>query len=157
MKKYFKYFIFLLAFFFANNSFSGSLDSAMQTSASAMNAQSERIKVVTENIANTDTTGINPFEEPYRRKTIYFSQEKDKKTGAKLVQVKKIDRDKSDFKLVYQPEHPAANDEGYVRYPNVDRNLESMNLREAQRSYEANISAIEITKQMMDRSLDLMK
>ncbi len=135
----------------------GGLNSALETSASAMQAQSARIKVVTENIANSDTVGVNPEEEPYRRKTIFFEEKHDPKTGANLVKVKKIARDNSDFKLLYQPNHPAANADGYIKTPNVERSLESMDLREAQRSYEANVAAIENTKQMMDRTLDLMR
>ncbi len=130
----------------AEDSYSRGLESAVDISASGMRAQSERIKVITENIANSDTTGIDPNDEPYRRKTIFFEEQKDERTGASLVKVKKVSRDNSDFKLIYQPNHPAANEEGYVKYPNVDRNLETMDLRDAQRSYEANISAIENTK-----------
>jgi flagellar basal-body rod protein FlgC len=138
-------------------SFAAGLKSAMETSASAMRAQSERIKVITENIANSDNTGINSNEDPYRRKTIFFEEVKDKDSGTNLVKIKKIDTDKSEFKLLYMPNHPAANADGYIKTPNVDRNLESMDLREAQRSYEANVTAIENSKQMMDRTLDLLR
>jgi flagellar basal-body rod protein FlgC len=151
------YILAFTVFGFSTGSFAGALDAALETSASGMRAQSERIKIVTENIANEDTTGINPNEEPYRRKTIYFEEVKDGKTKANLVKVKKIGRDNSTFKLIYLPNHPAANEEGYVRMPNVDKSLESMDLRDAQRSYEANISAIETTKQINERTLDLMR
>lgn len=152
-----KYLLIIFISFFSVNSFAGGLDSAIETSASGMRVQSERIKIVTENIANSDTTGINPNEDPYRRKTIFFEESKDDDANANLVKVKKIDKDNSEFKLVYQPNHPAANEEGYVKLPNVDKSLESMDLRDAQRSYEANISAIETTKQIMERTLDLMR
>ncbi len=155
MKKTF--YIFLSLIFLPASSYAGGFDSAINTASSGMRAQSERIKLVTENIANADTTGINPNEEPYRRKTIFFEEVKDSKSNSNLVQVRKKGTDDSDFKMVYQPEHPAANEEGYVKYPNVDRTLETMDLRDAQRSYEANISVIENTKQMMDRTLDLMR
>ncbi len=135
----------------------GGLKKALTSSASAMKAQSERIRVITENIANSDTTGLTETEEPYRRKTVYFENVKDDETGANVVKVKKIARDDSEFKLIYRPDHPAANADGYVRFPNVDRNLENIDIREAQRSYEANVTAIEVTKQMMERSLDLMR
>ncbi|HCR85238.1 MAG TPA: flagellar basal body rod protein FlgC [Alphaproteobacteria bacterium] len=152
---------FLLAiscFLFSASSLAGgSLKQALAVSASGMKAESERIKVITENIANSDTTGLSPTQEPYRRKTVFFNQIIDKKTGTKLVNVKRIGVDNSDFKIVYQPNHPAADEAGYVKYPNVDRMMESMDMREAQRNYEANITAIEITKGMMDRSLDLMR
>ena len=152
-----KYIFFIITLMFSQNVFAGALDDAIQTSASGMKAQSQRIKIVTENIANEDTTGLNPNEEPYRRKTIFFEEAKDSKTNAKIVKVKKISRDNSDLKLVYLPNHPAANEDGYVKMPNVDKTLESMDLRDAQRSYEANISAIEATKQIQERTLDLMR
>ena len=151
---------FLLTFtviFLPSLSLAAGLKSAMETSASAMRAQSERIKIITENIANSDNTGIRPDEEPYRRKVVFFEEVKDNETGTNLVKIKKIDTDKSEFKLLYMPNHPAANADGYIRTPNVDRNLESMDLREAQRSYEANVTAIENSKQMMDRTLDLLR
>ncbi|MDX1948927.1 MAG: flagellar basal body rod protein FlgC [Rickettsiales bacterium] len=151
------FYIFLSILFFAENSFSAGLKNALDISASGMQAQAERVKIITENIANTDTTGISPNDTPYRRKIIVFQNVKDAKTKANLVKVRKIDTDKSDFKLVYMPEHPAANEEGYVKFPNVDKNLESIDLKEAQRAYEANITAIENTKQMIDRSLDLLR
>lgn len=154
MKKLFLAFVLLVS---PASSYCSGLESALDVSASGMRAQSERIKVVTENIANSDTTGVDPNEEPYRRKTIFFEEQKDSSTGSNLVKVKKYGKDNSDFKLVYQPNHPAANEEGYVKYPNVDKNLESIDLRDAQRSYEANVSAIENTKQMMERTLDLMR
>lgn len=135
----------------------GAFNQALETSASGMKAQSARIKVITENIANSDTTGLSPDQDPYRRKTVFFEQQPDKKTGANVVKIKKIGVDNSEFKTVYQPNHPAANADGYVKYPNVDKMLEAMDLREAQRNYEANVSAITITKGMMDRSLDLMR
>jgi flagellar basal-body rod protein FlgC len=134
-----------------------SLNNAIDTAASAMKAQSERIKVVTENIANVDTTGISPDEDPYRRKNIFFENVQDKKTGANLLRVRKIGEDQSEFKKEYNPNHPAADAEGYIRTPNVDRTLESVDLRDAQRSYEANLSAIETSRGMTDRALDLMR
>lgn len=135
----------------------GGLGSALEISASGMQSQSERIKIITENIANSETTGLSPEDQPYRRKLVFFDNVKDKKTGANVVKIKKIGEDQSDFKLYYKPEHPAADADGYVKYPNVDRNLEGIDLREAQRGYEANVTAIETTKQMMERSLDLMR
>lgn len=152
-----KFLLTFIVIFLPSISLAAGLKSAMETSASAMRAQSERIKIITENIANSDNTGIKPDEDPYRRKVVFFEEVKDKETGANLVNIKKIDTDKSEFKLLYMPNHPAANADGYIRTPNVDRNLESMDLREAQRSYEANVTAIENSKQMMDRTLDLLR
>lgn len=156
MKKYIYILFFVLLIPFASEA-GGGLKKALVTSSAAMKAQSERIKVISENIANSETTGLTSAADPYRRKTIFFENVKDDESGANVLQVKKIERDKSDFKMIYRPEHPAANADGYVKYPNVDRNLESIDIREAQKSYEANVTAIEVTKQMMERSLDLMR
>lgn len=151
-----KFFTLLCLFLpFAANA--GSLNNAINTSASALKAQSERTKVATENIANSDTTGINASEDPYRRKTISFKTEKDRKTGANLVKVRKIGVSNKPFKMEYMPSHPAANAEGYVKMPNVQNSLEQMDLRESQRSYEANISAIETSRTMNERALDLLR
>jgi flagellar basal-body rod protein FlgC len=147
--------IILLAF--PQHAQSRSLTNAIDTSASAMRVQSERIKIVTENIANSETTGLTADEEPYRRKNIFFENVQDKKTGANLLRVRKISESQAEFKKEYNPSHPAADEGGYVRMPNVDRTLESVDLRDAQRSYEANISAIETSRGMNDRALDLMR
>jgi len=157
MKNIFYISLFLLISFVGTPVSAGSLESALDTSASGMRSQSERMKIVTENIANADTIGINPNDDPYRRKTIYFQEVKDPYSQTKLVTVRKVARDNSDFKLAYQPNHPAANADGYIKTPNVDKNLEAMDLKESQRSYEANVSAIENTKQIMERTLDLMR
>lgn len=158
MIKYF--YIFLISFcliFSPEGSYSRGLKASMETSASAMRAQSERMKIITQNIANSETTGINPNDDPYRRKTIFFENKIDPKTGLAKVKIKGIRKDNSEFKLVYRPDHPAANEDGYLKMPNVDRSLESMDLRAAQRHYEANVTAIENTKSMMERTLDLMR
>lgn len=152
-------YISVMAFFifFASSVHAGSLKNAMKISSYGLKAQSKRMEVVAENIANSDTTGLSPNEEPYRRKIIFFENEYDDEQGINAVKVRKISRDNGDFKLIYRPDHPAANEEGYIKLPNVDRSLESMDMREAQRNYEANISVIETTKKMMDRTLDLMR
>lgn len=155
----FVYFLFVSIFlaFSADVSFARSLRNSIDTAASGMSVQSERIKVITENIANVDTVGLSPDEDPYRRKNIYFENYSNKKTGANLLRVKKIREDQSEFKKEYNPSHPAADAEGYIRTPNVDRTLESVDLKDAQRSYEANISAIETSRGMTERALDLMR
>lgn len=151
---------FFLCFFVIFTPFmvnAGSLKNAMKISSFGIKAQSERMKIVAENIANSDTIGTSPNEDPYRRKVIYFENEYDPQYGVNAVKVRKISVDNSEFKKVYKPDHPAADAEGYIRLPNVDRTLESMDMRASQRSYEANISVIETTKKMMERSLDLMR
>lgn len=139
------------------SSAASSLKNAIDTSASALKAQSERTKVISENIANSETTGLTSEEDPYRRKVISFKTEKDRKTGANLVKVRKINTANEPFKMEYRPGHPAANAEGYVKMPNVTNSLESMDLRQAQRSYEANLSAIETSRNMNERALDLLR
>jgi flagellar basal-body rod protein FlgC len=157
MKKFLKIFIIVIIVVAPFTSQAGSLKDAMMISSYGIKAQGERMKVVAENIANSENTGSNPSEAPYQRKVIYFENKRDSEKGINALKVRKVGRDVSQGTLVYRPDHPAANPEGYVRLPNVDRTLESMDLREAQRSYEANISVIETTKKMMDRTLDLMR
>jgi flagellar basal-body rod protein FlgC len=133
------------------------LEQSMGIAASGMKAQSERLRVVAQNIANSDSISMQPNGEPYRRKTIFFENVLNKELGAEVVKVKKIDRDKAEFPLIYDPNHPAANNEGYVARPNVDRMIEMEDMKEAQRSYEANVATIEVTKSMIARTLDLMR
>lgn len=133
------------------------LASPIDIAASGMRAQSERIRVAAQNIANVDSTSMVPGGDPYRRKTITFQNVLDKEMGVEKVKVAKIGRDPSAFKQVYQPGHPAANAEGYVLLPNVDTMIESQDLKEAQRSYEANLSTIQVTKTMLGKTLDLLR
>ncbi len=131
---------------------------ALKISAHGMKAQGARIRVISENIANADTTGLTAGSDPYSRQTISFKNEMDRELGIKLVGVNKIGVDrKAAFKLEYNPDHPAANDEGYVKKPNVNTMIEMMDVREAQRSYEANLGLIEQTKAMISRTIDLLR
>jgi flagellar basal-body rod protein FlgC len=132
--------------------------SAMQISAYGMRAQGARIRVITENVANSDTTGRQPNEDPYRRQTISFKNALDREAGINLVKVDKIAKDrKADFPLKYQPDHPAANAEGYVKMPNVNSLIEMADMREAQRSYEANLGMIEQARSMLSRTIDMLR
>lgn len=132
--------------------------SAMQISASGMRAQGARIRVITENVANSDTTGLKPGEDPYRRQTISFKNELDKEAGVRLVQVDDIGKDRNtQFSLKYQPDHPAANAEGYVKMPNVNALIELADMREAQRSYEANLGMIEQARSLLSRTIDMLR
>ncbi len=133
------------------------LASAMTVSASGMRAQSTRLRVVSENIANAQSTALDPNNDPYRRKVVVFRNMLDNETKADLVTVKKIIEDKSDFVLKYSPGHPAADEKGYVRYPNVNSLIESMDLREAQLSYRANINALRTARSMLDNTVDLLR
>ncbi|MCC6598345.1 MAG: flagellar basal body rod protein FlgC [Alphaproteobacteria bacterium] len=130
---------------------------AMQISAMGMKAQGARIRVVTENVANADTTGKTPGSDPYRRQTITFKNELDRKNGFSQVMVDKISTDKKAlFPVKYIPDHPAADDKGYVKMPNVNSLIELMDIREAQRSYEANMGMIEQSRSMIMRTIELL-
>lgn len=133
------------------------LKNALQISASGMRAEGTRLRVISENIANADSTAQTPGGEPYRRKVLTFRNELDRNINATLVKVDRVSSDTSDFVLKFDPSHPAANAEGYVLTPNVNPLVELADLREAQRSYEANISTIETTKSMLSKTLDILK
>lgn len=132
------------------------IENALTISASGLRAQGTRIRVIAENLANAESTAQTPGGEPYRRKTITFKQELDRATGADLVKVNKIQTDGSDYELKYDPAHPAANAQGYVLMPNVKPLIEMTDMREAQRSYEANATAIETSKNMLIRTLGIL-
>jgi len=130
-------------------------NSAMAVAASALRAQQSRMRVIAENIANADSTARTPGGDPYRRQQPIF--ETNRVDGASGVRMAEVRPDPSDFKLEYDPQHPAANAQGYVKRPNVDTLLESMDMREAQRAYEANLNVIETARSMDSRILDLLK
>ncbi len=130
---------------------------AMQISASGMKVQGERMKVLSQNMANAETAPSTPNEQPYRRKIISFKGELDRASGVERVAVDEVRRDQSAFRLKYDPNHPGADDKGYVKLPNVNSLIEAMDMREAQRSYEANLGAIEISRSMAGRTLDLIR
>jgi flagellar basal-body rod protein FlgC len=134
-----------------------SLRSIMQTAASGMHAQGRRLEVISENVANADSTGSTPGADPYRRKTISFSDMVDRSTGANLVTVERVGRDMSAFNLSYDPAHPAANAEGYVKTPNVNTLIEMSDMREASRSYEANMNMLDTGRRMRSQTIDLLK
>jgi flagellar basal-body rod protein FlgC len=133
------------------------LRSISAIAASGMHAQSHRLKVTAENVANANSTGSTPNEEPYRRKTIAFAAMLDRNSGASLVSVDRIGRDQSEFPLRYDPSHPAANEDGYVRVPNVSAIVEMNNMREAARSYEANMNMYEAARNMRRQIIDLLR
>ncbi|MBR0558462.1 flagellar basal body rod protein FlgC [Neokomagataea anthophila] len=129
----------------------------LNISASGMDAQSQRLRIVAENLANQNTTGSTPGADPYRRKTITFAEHIDQETGASSVDIQKIDRDMSAFETRYDPSHPAADAKGYVKIANVDSMTEMMDMREAEQSYEANLNTMQSTRTMLSRTLDLLK
>ena len=128
----------------------------MAVAASALAAQQRRMRVIAENIANADTTSTTGGGDPYRRQTVVF-QPAETASGGMGVRVATVRQDSSPFKSEYNPGHPAADGKGYVRMPNVDPLTEAMDMREAQRAYEANLNVIETARQMSSRTLDILK
>jgi len=124
---------------------------------SGMKAQSERMRVVSENLANADSLPNAPDQQPYRRKVLTFRNVLDKQVGADMVKVDKIDVDRSEFSKKYDPKHPAADHDGYVLAPNVNPLIELMDMREAQRSYEANLDVVNASKTMLTRTIDMLR
>jgi flagellar basal-body rod protein FlgC len=134
------------------------MSDAMVISSHGMRVQGERTRVISENIANASTGALTPEEEPYSRKVITFKNELDRKDHLRKVKVEDITDDRrEDFPLKYMPDHPGANEAGYVKMPNVNMLIELNDMREAQRSYEANLGMIENSRTMMFRTIDLLR
>jgi flagellar basal-body rod protein FlgC len=133
------------------------LDKALSISARGMDAQTTRLRIIAENLANQDTTGSTPGADPYRRKTVTFQNTLDRQLGTQTVRVKQVGRDGSELQLRYDPSNPAANADGYVKLPNVNSLVEVMDMREAERSYNANLSVMQATRSMLTRTIDLLK
>jgi flagellar basal-body rod protein FlgC len=133
------------------------INKALAISARGMDAQSTRLRVIAENLANADTTGSTPGADAYRRKTITFANTMDRALGEDTVRVKSIDKDQSDLPLKYDPSHPAANTDGYVKMPNVNSFTELMDMREAERSYSANLNVMQVTRGMLTRTIEMLK
>ena len=135
----------------------GNLSVSAHIAVSGMKAQAERLRVISENMANADSVGIRPGEDPYRRQVVTFKNYVDEATGAQLVKVDKVLPDRSPFQMKYMPDHPAANAEGYVAMPNVNPLVEMMDMKEAQRSYDANMSMMQTARDMNSKILDVLK
>ncbi len=133
------------------------LNSVLGISSAGMSAQSTRLRVVAENVANQDSTGSAPGANPYRRKTVTFTNALDRAAGVDMVRVGKIASDASAFPLRYDPSHPAADASGYVKTPNINSFVELMDMREAERGYNANLAVMQSTRGMMERTLELLK
>jgi flagellar basal-body rod protein FlgC len=125
--------------------------------ASGLRAQAGRIRVISENIANADSIAQTPGGDPYRRRIPTFRSELDRSVGARIVGLGPVRNDLSPFPLKYEPNNPAADVTGNVRYPNVNPLIEITDMRDAQRSYEANVNVITATKSMIQRTLDILR
>ena len=125
--------------------------------ASGLKAQSGRMRVIAENIANANSTAQTPGADPYRRRIATFRSTFDRELQAQVVELGRIQPDRSDFATRVEPGHPAADEKGHVKYPNVNSLIESVDMREAQRSYEANINVVSATRRMIARTLDLLR
>ena len=125
--------------------------------ASGLRAQAGRMRIISENIANADSTATTLGGEPYRRKIATFTSEMDRTLDAQVVGLGRVKTDPSEFRMKYEPGHPAADANGNVKYPNVNSLVEMTDLREAQRSYEANINVIGASRRMIQRTIDILK
>jgi flagellar basal-body rod protein FlgC len=133
------------------------LTASLRVAAAGLEAQSTRMRVVSENLANAQSTGGAPGADPYQRKTITFSSELDRASETSLVKVDRIGRDDAPFKVEYDPGHPAADDSGFVKLPNVSLLIEMADMREANRSYEAGLQVVRHTRQMISMTIDLLR
>lgn len=125
--------------------------------ASGLKAQAGRIRIISENIANADSTAASPGGDPYRRKIVTFRKDFDRELQAQTVDLGRVARDQSDFRTRYDPGNPAADINGNVKLPNVSSLVEQMDMRQAQRSYEANLNVIGATRRMLQRTIDILR
>ena len=128
----------------------------LDITAAGLSAQDARLQVIAQNLANADSTGSTPGSNPYQRKTISFQDVFSQTTGTDMVQVASIGRDTAPFPMKYDPSNPAANAQGYVKLPNVNSLVELMDMQQAERSYDANLSVMNATRGMMTRTLGLI-
>jgi flagellar basal-body rod protein FlgC len=135
----------------------GPLSRAMASAASGMRAEAMRARLVAENLANANSTATGPNGQPYQRKMMTFQEAIDQTTGAGVVKVGATVPDKTPFRNVYDPSHPAADSTGYVKLPNVSEMVEEGDMREAERSYEANLATMSQARSMFSKTLDILK
>ncbi|AVF04951.1 MULTISPECIES: flagellar basal body rod protein FlgC [Devosia] len=132
-------------------------NSSLRIAATGLHAQTARMRVIAENIANADSAGKAPGDEPYRRRIPTFQASYDAEVGGRVVEIGRLAYDMSDFSSRYEPGHPAADESGFVQYPNVNTLVETVDMRQAQRSYEANLNVVTVTRQMLGRTLDILR
>ncbi|VIO66132.1 Flagellar basal-body rod protein FlgC [Bradyrhizobium ivorense] len=134
-----------------------SLQASMMVASSGLEAQSTRMRIVSENLANANATGRAAGADPYQRKTVTFDAAMDRAAGAQLVKVKDVGVDSSPFRVEYDPGHPAADKSGYVKLPNVNMMIEMADMREVNRSYEANLQVMKQVRSMLGMTIDLLR
>jgi flagellar basal-body rod protein FlgC len=130
---------------------------SLAIAASGLHAQLGRMRIITENIANADSTATTPGGDPYRRKIVTFSSELDSALGAQVVELGRVQTDHSDFRIKHEPGNPAADANGDVKYPNVNTLVELTDLRDAQQSYQSDLNVITATRRMLQRTIDILK
>lgn len=133
------------------------LITSMKVAASGLGAQSERLRIVSENLANAQSTGSAPGSDPFQRKTISFTAELDRASGGSFVNISSIANDRTAFPLEYLPGHEAADEAGYVKMPNVNMLIEMADMREANRGYDANLQVIKQARELISMTIDLMR
>ena len=133
------------------------LEASLKIAGSGIQAQSTRLRVVNENIANVESAGSAPGADPYSRKTTTFENEYNRAAGVRLVKIKSIGTDDAPFRIEHNPGHPAADERGFVKLPNVDLLIEMADAREANRSYQANLQSFKQTRELFAMTIDLLK
>jgi flagellar basal-body rod protein FlgC len=133
------------------------LQASMKIAASGLQAQSTRLRVVSENISNAQSSGSTPGADPYARKTVSFESEMDRASGVRLVTAKRIGVDSAPFKIERDPSHPAADANGNVKLPNVNVLTEMTDMRESNRSYQANLQVVKQSRDMISMTIDMLR
>lgn len=133
------------------------LEASLRIAGAGLEAQSARLRVVSENLANAQSTGLTPGANPYSRKTVTFAAEMDRASGVDLVAVKSVGVDRSPFRVEQDPGNPAADAKGFVKLPNVNLIVEMADMREANRSYEANLQIVKQTRELSSMTIDLLR
>ncbi len=134
-----------------------SLKASLGVLSSGMRAQSERLKVISQNLANKDTAALTPNEDPYRRQLVHFENYFDKKAGANKVRVSHVSEDQTNFELRFEPNHPGSSDTGYVKYSNVTGLIEIADLQQASRSYQAQLNSFRLTRQLQQQTINMLR
>ncbi len=130
---------------------------SLKIAATGLHAQSARMRIIAENMANASSAAKEPGADPYRRRVPTFEAVYNRELAAHKVEIGRVQYDMSEFQSRYEPGHPAADERGYVLYPNVNSLIETMDMREAQRTYEANLNIVTVTRQMLGGTLDILK